>query len=254
MRTIKLTLSYDGTGCVGWQIQPRGTSIQGLVQRALKTLTGEETSVIAAGRTDAGVHALAQVAHFVTKSKIPSDGVRKGLDSLLPPNVSVIDAADAPDGFHARKDAKGKLYRYLILVSRDRAPLLAGRCWQMQDDLDAEAMRRAAVHLVGEHDFSSFRASGCTSRHARRAIRRIDIAKIDAKDLPVSGEAAMLRIDFEGDGFVRHMIRNITGTLVEVGLRRMSPKDVLRILKAKRREEAGRCAPACGLYLVEVFY
>ncbi|MFA4874270.1 MAG: tRNA pseudouridine synthase A [bacterium] len=290
MRTIKLIISYDGTNYVGWQRQPNGVSIQGRIEDAIATMTGRRSAVTAAGRTDGGVHALAQVAHFTTPSKILCEGFVAGLNSMLPDDISILAAEEMKTGFNSRRDAKGKVYRYRILVSKTRSPLLLNRCWQVRGPLDAGAMKKAAAVLVGEHDFASFRASGCGSRHARRRVGRIEIIAADwvrnyflnfpllckparrpaggegqgevDRDLPPPTppykgggcEGKIIEIEFEGNGFVRHMIRNIVGTLVDVGKGRLSSADLSKILLARKREQAGRCAPACGLYLVEVLY
>ena len=254
LRTIKLTLAYDGTNYVGWQVQPNGTSIQEVVQEAVEKMTGERASVIGAGRTDAGVHALGQVAHFVTKSQIPPVGFEKGLNSQLPADITVVSAEEAPSGFHAQRDAKGKRYKYRLLLSPHPSPLALNRFWHLISGLDIKVMRRGAKVLIGEHDFESFRAAGCTCKHARRRIDRIDMRETLASDLNLGEKGTVIDLTFEGDSFVRHMIRNIVGTLVEVGQGRIGIDDVQRILEAKRRQEAGICAPPSGLYLIKVFY
>ncbi|MBN1282149.1 MAG: tRNA pseudouridine(38-40) synthase TruA [Proteobacteria bacterium] len=256
MRTIKLTISYDGTNYVGWQVQANGLSVQELIQRALSRMTGEGIAVIGASRTDAGVHALGQVAHFCTGSSIPLEGFARGINSLLPDDISIVSAEEAGESFHANRDAKGKIYLYRLLASCGGAPLAQGRCWQMREPLDLAGMREGAAALVGEHDFESFRAAGCAAEHSVRRIDRIDIDECASPDpIFASGDAASLvEFTFEGAGFLRHMIRNIVGTLVDVGRGRIEPQDVRRILGARKREQAGRCAPACGLYLVKVLY
>jgi tRNA pseudouridine38-40 synthase len=250
MRTIKLTISYDGCGYVGWQMQPNGNSIQAELARAIKRMTGEGSVPVGAGRTDAGVHALAQVASFATESPIPCDGFVHGLNSLLPSTIAVLFAEEVSQGFDARRDARGKVYRYDVLRSAVRLPLFEGRAWQMRGALDLAAMRESALLLVGKHDFESFRASGCAAMHAVRTIQRIDVSISET----TGGQGELLSLTFEGDGFVRHMIRNIVGTLVNVGQGKLLPGDIQRILEARQRKEAGVCAPACGLYLVRVLY
>ena len=254
MRTIKLTITYDGTNYVGWQVQPNGTSVQEVLQGAIEQMTGEKAALIGAGRTDAGVHALGQVAHFETESQIPCVGFQKGLNSLLPDDIAVVDAKEAPPGFHSKRDAKGKRYRYRLFIAPVSSPLARNLFWQIREGLDIEAMRQAAMCLIGEHDFESFRAAGCTCKHARRRIDRIDIAKTPASDLGLGEKGTVVDLTVEGDSFVRHMVRNMVGTLVEVGRGSIDVVEVGRILEAKRRQEAGICAPACGLYLVQVFY
>ncbi len=219
-------------------------------------MTGEEVVAVAAGRLDAGVHALAQTVHFVTASTIPVHGFRDGLNSLLPDTIAVLQADEMDPGFHALRDAKGKIYRYVIWNGRVRQPLLERRAWHVIQPLDLDRMREGAQHLVGSHDFESFRASGCTANDACRTIHRLEIGIIKQvpEDLLVERDERLLFLEFEGDGFVRHMIRNIVGTIVEVGKGRMTPADIATIRDARTREQAGRCAPACGLYLVNVLY
>jgi tRNA pseudouridine38-40 synthase len=256
MRTIKLTIAYDGTDFVGWQIQPNGESVQAALTRALREMTGSPDSIVGSGRTDAGVHALGQVASFTTDAGIPLEGFVKGLNSLLPPQVAVLSAEEAEEGFDAQRSARGKVYRYLILRSPHRVPHMVGRAWHLRETLDVGAMREAAGHLVGEHDFESFRASGCAAEHAVRRIDGIGISEEgEGPDfLGVAGPGSIISLTFEGSGFVRHMIRNIVGTLVGVGRGDLAPKDVGRILESRQRKEAGVCAPASGLYLVRVIY
>lgn len=254
MRTIRCTLMYDGARYVGWQVQPNGVSIQSLVQRAIRTMTGEENDLVGASRTDAGVHALGQVAHFQTASGISSKGFQAGINAQLPPDIVVTATMDASDGFHARNDARAKRYTYRLLIAPDRSPMLEHRCWHLQRMPDVDAMREASRCLVGEHDFASFRAAGCSSAHAVRTIERIEMEERMLSSEMLAGEGRIVDVHIEGTGFVRHMVRNIVGTLVEVGQGRRDVSDVQRILFMRTRAEAGRCAPACGLYLVSISY
>ncbi len=254
MRNIKLTLSYDGTNYVGWQVQPNGISIQGLIQDAIAELVNAKVDVIASGRTDAGVHAIEQTAHVRIDSTIPAGGIMKGVNSILPPDIVITDAREVDLDFHAMRNARGKRYRYRLLCSKQRIPLLKDRVWRIGQDLNIELMQEASGYLVGEHDFESFRASGCTAQDAVRTITAIDYDVPSVEPLNLAKEGRVIDVIFEGEGFVRHMIRNIVGTLVEVGLGNISPDEIESILNKKNRQEAYRCAPACGLYLVKVFY
>ena len=248
MRTIKLTIEYDGTNYCGWQIQPTGRSIQGVLCKALRKMTGEENHVIGASRTDAGVHALGQVAHFRTSTMIPPVGFMRGINSAIDCDIAVTAAEEAPSDFHAQKDAVSKLYRYLILNGDAPSALLADRCWHIRDKLDIDAMKEAAECLVGKHDFKSFQAAGSSARDAVRRIDRIDIRSQTADCRLVQA------IDISGNGFVYHMVRNIVGTLVLIGKGKLKAEEMGKILKAKEIKKAGATAPAKGLYLVSVGY
>lgn len=248
-RTLKLTLEYDGAGFEGWQVQrgarPRRT-VQGVLVEALERLTGERVAVEGAGRTDAGVHALGQVASLVLeRCTIPLDGVRDGLNALLPEDVVVRAVEAAADGFHARKDATAKRYRYLILGSPVRSALRRGRVWHRRGPLDREAMARGAAFLLGTHDFSAFRAAAGAARRPVRTVTTLTVE--DDPD-------GLVRIEVEGNGFLMHMVRIIVGTLVEVGRGRIPPERVREILAGHDRRAAGPTAPAHGLYLVAVRY
>jgi tRNA pseudouridine38-40 synthase len=244
MPVVKLTLEYDGTRYVGWQVQPNGPSIQAEVERALATLHKAPRRVVAAGRTDAGVHALGQVASFAEASPLPITAYVQGMNALLPADVAVRAASMEPDGFDARRSARGKRYRYRILNAPTRAPLSRLSTWQIFRPLDLAAMRAAAAPLVGRHDFAAFQASDCEARHAVREVRRLEL---------VAGEGE-LAVVFEATAFVKHMVRNIVGTLVEVGLGRRSASEMPALLASGDRTRAGRTAPPQGLCLEEVFY
>ncbi len=253
-RTIKITISYDGTSYVGWQVQPNGTSIQGLLQDALHSMTSERSAVVASGRTDAGVHAIAQVAHFRTESNISTDSFVGGLNSYLPGDIAVIGADEMTGDFHAMGSARGKRYVYKILKARGRAPLARNRYWERGLRLEIDHMRAAIPTLIGEHNFESFRAVGCASRDAVKTIHAIDLDIHSAFEMGIARDGKIIELSFEGSGFLRHMIRNIVGTLVDIGEGRFSPEDMQKILDEKNREGAGICAPPHGLYLAEVFY
>lgn len=244
-RHIRLTLEYDGRGLGGWQRQDNAPTVQGHLEAALARLLQHPVTVAGASRTDAGVHALGQVASFRTERPIPLHGVRRGLNSLLPAGIAVTDAVEAEDGFHPRFSARGKHYRYLVLARRDRSALLAGRAWHRPQPLDVAAMTEAALAFPGERDFSALRAAGCTARTTVRRIDRVDLGW---------REPGLLAIDVFGNAFLRNMVRILAGTLVDVGEGRLRPAQIPEILASLDRTRAGQTAPAHGLYLVEVRY
>ena len=247
MRTIKLTLQYDGTEYVGWQRQDNGTSIQGLVESALQPIEGNPVVVHGAGRTDAGVHALGQVASFGLTSALDCPTLARALNAVLPPDVRVLGAEDAALDFHARFSAVGKRYEYRIINAPIVSPFVQRYAWHVIPPLDIEAMREAADSLVGTHDFAAFQGAGSSVSTTVRTIRAIDWQDGGGYDLPL-----VMRI--EGDGFLRHMVRAIVGTLVEVGLGRWPAGCVSDILGSRDRSIAGPTAPARGLFLVRVLY
>jgi len=242
---IRLVIEYDGTRYVGWQVQPNGPSIQAEVERALATLRKAPIRVTASGRTDAGVHALGQVVSFPEERPLPLEAYRKGMNALLPPDIAVREAALEADGFDARRSASGKRYRYRIENGRTRAPLSRHVAWQQFRPLDVGAMRAAAARLVGRHDFAAFQAADCQCEHAVRDLYRLEVL----------GEPGG-RIDFvvEATAFVKHMVRNLVGTLVEVGLGKRAPASMDELLASGDRTRAGPTAPPQGLCLEEVFY
>lgn len=245
MPRLKLELEYDGSAFVGWQVQPNGVSVQSVVERALQTLLGAATPVECSGRTDSGVHAERQVIAFDAQRELPLKAYLQGLGSLLPDEVSVVSAVEVTDGFDPRRWARGKRYRYRILNRPLRSPLHRRTHWEVFVPLDLAAMQEGARHLVGRHDFSAFRAADCQARHAVREITRLSIERRDTDELEIT---------VEGTAFLKHMVRNIVGTLVEVGRGRRSPEWVGEVLASKERALAGRTAPPQGLCLVEVFY
>ena len=245
MPRIKLTLEYDGTNYVGWQIQQNGPSVQGRLQLALAELLGHPASVTAAARTDSGVHALGQVACFDTERVLPMKAYWMGLSGLLPEDIAVVSAEEVESDFDPRRRAAGKLYRYAIGNRRTRSPLRRLSHWEIFQPLAIAEMREASAFLLGRHDFSAFRASDCQAPHAVRELRRVD----------VTGRAGdEIRIDVEGTAFVKHMVRNIAGTLVDVGKGRHAAGWVRDVLESKDRTQAGPTAPGHGLTLIEVLY
>jgi tRNA pseudouridine38-40 synthase len=244
MSTFKITLAYDGTDFVGWQRQAAGTSIQGLLENALGDLDGRHVPVVGAGRTDAGVHAIGQVASFSLDRRIDAATVVRAINARLPPDVRVLSAVDAPATFHARFDARSKTYRYRIWNGDVVSPFERRYVWHLAGALDVEAMARAARSLEGVHDFAAFQSAGGSRTKTERQIFALRI-----------GECG-LGIDCEvtGDGFLRHMVRAIVGTLAEVGQGRRTPEWVADVLASRDRTRAGSTAPASGLFLVSVGY
>lgn len=241
MRQVRLVVEYDGTTLCGWQRQLNGPTVQGHLEAALATLLQHAAPVTGASRTDAGVHARGQVATFWTERTIPLHGIRRGTNNLLPDAIAIREASEAPDGFHARFSASGKHYRYTILARPDRSPRWRDRAWHHALPLDRDAMRAAAALLVGRHDFSALRAANCHARTTIREIRRLEVLD----DLTVVVEAT---------AFLKHMVRNIVGTLVEVGHGRRAPGSIASLLESRDRTLAGPTAPPHGLVLDEVFY
>jgi tRNA pseudouridine38-40 synthase len=241
---FKLVIEYDGTEYHGWQIQPNGRSIQAALQEAVARLTGETTSVVAAGRTDAGVHARAQVISFSLQRTAAPEMLVRGLNALTPPDICIQSAETVADDFHPCRAARSRIYIYRIWNARWLSPFWRRYAWHVRYRLDDERMRNGAAQLLGEHDFSSFRAAGCQAKHAVRRVLRSEIER--------SGDLLLYTI--EANGFLRHMVRNIVGTLVEVGAE-SRPADALpKLLAARDRTQAGPTAPACGLCLAQVNY
>lgn len=241
---VKLVVEYDGTDYVGWQVQPNGPSVQARIQQALRALVGVDVPIVAAGRTDSGVHARGQVVAFDAPRELPLKAWTMGLNGLLPADIAVVGAELVEPAFDPRRWAKGKRYRYLISNRRQRSPLRRRTHWEIFQPLDLAAMQRAARHLLGKHDFSAFRAANCQAAHAVRELTRVDVA----------AERDELSITVEGTAFLKHMVRNLVGTLVEVG-RGCEPSDwVKAVLEGRDRTKAGQTAPAHGLCLEEVFY
>jgi tRNA pseudouridine38-40 synthase len=246
-RTFKLTVQYDGTGLVGWQRQPEGTSVQGLLEAALAPLAGSPVTVHGAGRTDAGVHALAQVASASFATRHDPATLLRAINAVLPEGVRVTAAEEAPPEFHARFSAVGKVYEYRIVNASIISPFLVRYAFHVPQPLDRDAMERASRLLVGRHDFAAFQGTGTPVRDSERTVHAIRWAGRCAFDEP-------LAMTIEGDGFLRRMVRNIAGTIVDVGLGRWTPEAVAEILGSRDRSRAGNAAPAHGLFLVRVLY
>lgn len=245
MRTFKMILEYDGTGYHGWQQQKRRPTIQQTLEEKIGIITNEKIKVIGSGRTDAGVHALHQVAHFKTTSKLETGRLCHGINSLLPDEIVIKDLMEVDDNFHAQHDVVSKVYLYRILNTPTRSVLHRRYAWHIPYALDVERMKEAASLLEGPHDFSSFCATGTDVVGRERTVTKIDIKP---------GSDGFINIRIEADGFLRYMVRNIVGTLVDVGRGKTEPAELTKILDAKDRKVAGPTAPACGLFLVEVRY
>ena len=260
MRNLKLTLSYDGTDFAGWQVQPGRTTVQGELASAIGRLSGENVLPQGSGRTDAGVHALAQVASFATASAIPAENWMRALNDILPPSIRVLDASEAPPEFHARKSARAKTYRYRIHRGAVCPPFLARYVWHYPYPLNEAAMAAAAGVVVGEHDFTSFAAVD-SERVERMAaaenVHTTDVKTTNIRTIYSSNwirEGEELIYTVRGSGFLHHMVRNLVGTFLLIGKGTVTQEDLRRILQARERTAAGPTAPASGLYLVEVEY
>jgi tRNA pseudouridine38-40 synthase len=243
-------LSYDGADFSGWQVQPDKATVQGALASAIGRITGEKVRPQGSGRTDAGVHALAQVMTFVTESSVPTENFLKALNDILPASVRVLQVSEAPADFHARHSAEAKTYRYRIYRESICPPFLARYVWHYPYPLDEEAMARAASFVVGEHDFTSFAA--VDPERGREDEPASNVRTIFFCSWERTGEELIYAV--RGSGFLHHMVRNLVGTFVLVGRGTLPPDDVTRILEARKRSAAGATAPASGLYLVNVEY
>jgi len=254
MRNIKLTIEYEGTHYAGWQKQKhrchnkllphQPTTIQETIENALHKILREKIRLIVSGRTDAGVHALGQVANFKTKSAITEEKLKRALNGLLPCDISIVNVEQVGLDFHSRFDARAKIYRYAIFNQSHRSALLRDRAYFYRYPLDIGLMRRESKCLLGRHDFKGFQASAGKERNSIKTIRKINIMK----------DNDFMHIEIEADGFLYNMVRNIVGTLIEIGRFKFAKGSLKKILLAKDRKMAGPTAPACGLYLVKVKY
>ncbi len=241
---IALGLEYDGTAYNGWQVQPHAPSVQAELAKAAAVVANEPVAVYGAGRTDTGVHATMQVAHFDTTALRSDDSWRRGINSHLPDDINVHWARPVDNSFSARFSAESRAYRYLILNRSTGAALDRARAWWVRQPLDVAAMQDAASCLIGEHDFSAFRASSCQAPTPMRCLT----------DVELSSDGAYVALDVRGNAFLHHMIRNITGTLVRVGLEEEPPEWVAEVLASRDRTLSGVTAPAHGLYFTDVAY
>jgi tRNA pseudouridine38-40 synthase len=274
MRTIKLTLAYDGTDFAGWQTQETGRTVQAALEETIEKITGARSSTLASGRTDAGVHALGQVVSFCTESRLPLDVLKRALNAELPRTIAVLEAADVHEGFHATHDALRKRYRYVIHDGPVRDVFTLRYAWHFgHGRLDAAAMQRAAAALVGTHDFSSFETTGAPRKSSARTVNELSIergrgvrngrprppgeGRGEGSSLPGQGRgegADFVTLEIEANGFLYNMVRTIVGTLVEVGRGARPESWPGEVLAALDRRRAGRTAPPQGLFLVSVHY
>ena len=245
MRNFKMIVEYDGTAYCGWQRQENGTSIQQLLEEAIKLITGQKVTVIGSGRTDAGVHALNQVGSFRCSTKLPVNKIFMGMNSVLPPDIVVKELEEVADDFNALRDVKRKIYVYKICNQRLRPALGRNYFWHIRYPLDITSMKKAAKLLIGTHDFSCFCATGTDVKDRVRTIVDVEIKTRDE---------GLMEIKVESHGFLKYMVRNIIGTLVEVGCGKRKPEEMKQIIESRDRTIAGVTAPACGLFLKEVKY
>jgi tRNA pseudouridine38-40 synthase len=249
MRNLKLILAYDGSEFSGWQVQPGAPTVQGTLATAIGRITGEKVLPQGSGRTDAGVHALAQVVTFVTESSVPTANFIRALNDVLPPSVRVLEAAEVPAEFHARHSARAKAYRYRICRATICPPFLARYVWHYPYLLDERTMNQAAALVVGEHDFTSFAAVD-PERGREEALS--NVRRIFSSAWERAEEELVYTV--RGSGFLHHMVRNLVGTFILVGKGTLQASDMKKILEAQNRSAAGATAPANGLYLVSVEY
>ncbi len=245
--TLQLVLEYDGARFVGWQVQREGRSVQGVLQGAIEKLCSVQPGsvrVTGAGRTDSGVHARGQVASLTAPRELPLKAWMAGLNALLPEDLACVRARVAPDGFDARRHARGKRYVYSIHNADIRTPLLRGRAWSVRRPLDLAAMRAALPGLLGKLDFAALRAADCSANTTVREVRSLQLKQ----------EGALIALSLEATAFLKHMVRNIVGTLVEVGHGKREPASIAALLASRDRNQAGPTAPPHGLLLDEVFY
>jgi len=245
LKNFKITIEYDGSSYHGWQRQTSDRTIQGEIEKALMTMTGEKVALIGSGRTDAGVHAFGQVSNFYCDTALSPGNFQKGLNSLLPEDIVITACKQVPEKFHARYDVKSKTYHYRILNRNLPAAIFRQYAWHIRKRLDLDAMVGSLRYIIGTHDFKAFEGTGSPRANTIRSVIHADLVKMDD---------GYLVFKIEGNGFLRFMVRNIVGTLVDVGIGKNTHRDFNRILISKDRNLAGITAPAHGLFLMQVKY
>jgi tRNA pseudouridine38-40 synthase len=255
MEKIKLLLEYDGTAYQGWQIQKEGLTIQGILEERIAKITGSQSRVIGASRTDAGVHALGQVAAFRTASKHNHERIKGALNALLPRDIRILDMSEVDESFNPRLNAQRKSYFYIILNQKESSAFLYKYTWGVKQPLEIQSMVEASQCLLGKHDFSSFMGAGSSTKKPVREIFSLYIEGLEEIDfMTMRMKGNFIKIRIEADGFLRYMVRNIVGTLVEIGRGRIPVSRMEEILKSCDRRLAGPTAPASGLFLQRITY
>jgi tRNA pseudouridine38-40 synthase len=244
-KNFKITIEYDGTGYHGWQRQKNDRTIQEEIEKAILTVTGQQVSLTGSGRTDAGVHACAQVANFICETHLGAQAISGGLNSLTDDDIVIAECKEIEESFHARYDVKSKAYVYKILNRPNPAAVGRQYAWHIRQELNRENMRAAITHLIGSHDFKAFEGAGSPRSHTIRNVFKADL---------IEEQEDRMAFEIEADGFLRFMVRNIVGTLVDVGLGKISPDEFRHILKSRDRSLAAATAPAHGLFLKNVVY
>jgi tRNA pseudouridine38-40 synthase len=255
MKKFKLLLEYNGTAYQGWQVQKNRLTIQGVIEDRIFKITGEQSRIIGASRTDAGVHALGQVAAFRTESRLDPETIKRALNALLPQDIRVLDASEVDDSFNPRDSAVKKSYFYIIANQRESSAFIYRYAWIIQPPLELKSMVEAAQVLIGTHDFSSFMGTGSSIKDPVRKIFSLSIERLEKIDFMTAGlKGNFIKIGIEANGFLRHMVRNIVGTLVEIGRGRFTADRIKEILESHDRRLAGPTAPASGLFLERIVY
>jgi tRNA pseudouridine38-40 synthase len=243
-RKIRIEVEYDGTDYHGWQQQSNARSVSGEIEGGIREVIRHPVRLVGSGRTDAGVHALGQVAHFMTTSRLPVENLRKGFNALTPRDIVIREVRDVPHGFHSRRDAVERWYRYQFYLSASPSALYRRIVYPVRDPVDIGAMRQAARHLEGSHDFTSFRSKNCEAKNPVREMYSLELTE----------EPPFLYLDLRANAFLRSQVRIMASTLLEVGRGKRDPEDMIKILEAKDRDRAGPTLPPTGLILMKVYY